>query len=140
MMSEQFFGYILIHRPPTLTAARWQTALTGTAAELDAAGEISKSAVVGMREQLDKRREHPQPSHRVHSRESVDGSKIILHAEFDSDDLKAGRLAEYINAATGEKIADEDVKFEILDADAVRALIAKNKAEWGEETQVEVSR
>ena len=143
--------YLILHRPTLLDSATWLTAQRGATAELDAAGEVSKASTVGLREALDKRAEHPQPSRRLHGRQSLDGSKWLIEAEFDVADLRAGTIAQYVNAALGaETVTDKDVKVEIMGGigasweqshAAAMARVASERGEWEMgEREVEVSR
>ncbi len=74
-------GYILLEKPAVLTLGEWRTAL------------------VALRAAWNRVPDDPQPARRLHWRLSVDQTKIIMEASFDTEVVNIGNAATVINGA-----------------------------------------
>jgi len=80
----EWHGYVLIERPAALTAGQWRTVL------------------LALYRVLNRRADHPLPSHRLHYRLSLDRNAVILEADFEDQDLDVEdlqRLPRYVSEA-----------------------------------------
>ena len=121
---SNWHGYILIEVPPGFTA-------TDRRAAYDALATIGKQ-------------HDPSPAKINHRRESLDGSQIIIEAEFDEYEITRDAIVDLVASATGLPRPPIDVamNYQIFaegeswmdSGDACRAFLAANKDDWEEET------
>jgi hypothetical protein len=75
-------GYFLLKQPGLIASKDW--------------GKLAPALVISP---LNSRPQDPQPSHRLHMRQSLDGAQLIVEADFDDRDLLASddtRLPKYL--------------------------------------------
>ena len=102
-------GYVLLEKPGPMPMNAWENALNG------------------LLRPLDKSPNDPQPARRLHTRTSLDGTKVIVESVFPEGRLKAIRQ----NQATQVCWAFGGIWME--SGDACRAYLADNRDDWEEE-------
>jgi len=117
-------GYILVTVPPGFTA-------TDRRAAYDALSLIGRLS-------------DPSPAKINHRRESLNGSQIIIEAEFDEAEITRDAIVDLVASATGlpRPPIDVTLNYQIFaegetwmdSGDACRAFLAANKDDWEEET------
>jgi hypothetical protein len=122
-------GYCLLQKPAAITMAEWRTVL------------------VALYRVLERHSDAPQPSGRLHYRVSLDGTAVLVQADFDTGDLTINGIAAYIKATLGSAytltqirnaLANHitvfgDGKSRALSASETRAYLAANAAVWESE-------
>lgn len=123
-------GYLLLEKPGALTGMEWRAVLEA------------------LREALNAYPDAPQPAYRLHARLSLAGDKVLVEAAFDPRDVNIEdltRLPAYISNVV-PRFTPEQVRGAMREhvrlmggttetawktsADAARAYIAANRAEW----------
>ena len=101
-------GYVLLEKPGPMPMNAWENALNGLFAPLD------------------KSPNDPQPARRLHTRTSLDGTKVIVESVFPEGRLQAIRVnqAKQTRWAFGSAWMDS--------GDACRAYLVANSDEWEE--------
>lgn len=84
--------YVLLTKPAALTMADWATSLTL------------------LQKAINKRSDDPQPIRRLHTRRSTDGSMVLLHGDFDEEDVTVNGAATVVKAALGSKYTLTQIK------------------------------
>lgn len=117
-------GYILIEVPPGFTA-------TNRRAAYDVLASIGRQS-------------DPSPAKINHRRESLNGSQIIIEAEFDESEITRDAIVDLVASATGlpRPPIDATMNYQIFaegeewmdSGDACRAFLAANRDDWDEET------
>lgn len=115
-------GYILVEVPPGFTA-------TDRRAAYDALSLIGRQS-------------DPSPAKINHRRESLNGSQIIIEAEFDEGEITRDAIVDLVASATGlpRPPIDVTLNYQIFaegetwmdSGDACRAFLAANKDDWEE--------
>jgi len=103
-------GYVLLEKPGPMPMNAWENALNGLLAPLDGSPNDS------------------QPARRLHTRTSLDGTKVIVESVFPEGRLQAIRVnqAEQTRWAFGGVWMDS--------GDTCRKFLSDNKTEWDDET------
>ncbi len=99
-------GYVLLEKPEPMPMNAWENALNG------------------LLRPLDKAPNDPQPSRRLHTRTSLDGTKVIVESVFPEGRLQAIQA----NRAKQTRWAFGGIWME--SGDACRAFLTDNIAEW----------
>ena len=99
-------GYVLLEKPAAMPLNAWQNALKGLLSPLNGSPE------------------DPQPARRLHTRTSLDGTKVIAEGVFPEGRLDAIAVskAKQTRWAFGGKWMES--------GDACRAYLKANMAEW----------
>ena len=113
-----YFGYVLLTKPAAITMAEWRTVL------------------LALYPALNVNPDHPNPSHRLHYRLSLDNTRVIIQADFSDSDLTIDSLARTIRAALGNRYTLAQVKAALannvqrMDHAAITAYLAASRADW----------
>jgi len=128
-MMANWHGYILLEKPAALTMAQWRDVLTALYPIFNTSPDDA------------------QPANRLHYRLSLDNTKALIEATFDTTDLDIhdlNRLAKYISDALAGAYTPAQVRTAMathitlwrlnepwaLSGNAARAYLAANAAQW----------
>ncbi len=110
--------FVVLSKPPALSMANWQKALAR------------------LYQVLDRRMGAAQPCDRLHYRLSIDGARVLMHAQFDAADVTMDGVADQIQRALAPAYTLAQVRtalannLEVMSHAEALAYIAANRAEW----------